>query len=71
MTNIDRAKSTLRHYLKTAFEAAGRKWDNDNNAEVDGIVDDLVAGIEERHEDREKDAEEIRSRIRDAREGRG
>lgn len=71
MNKLEKAKSTLVHYIREAFEAAGLKWGSDNVTEVEGIVDDMVAGIEKRREEQEKDQEETRARIRDAREERG
>lgn len=71
MSKLEKAKSTLVHYIRTAFVAADLKWDNDNTAEVEGIVDDIADGIRRQIEEQEQDAEETRQRIRDAREGRG
>lgn len=46
-----RAANLLGHYLRTAWVAAGRQWNEDNDAEVDIIVDrfaDMVrAGVDE------------------------
>jgi hypothetical protein len=36
------AISTMQHYLKTAFEAAGLHWSSDNDEEVEGLCDNLV-----------------------------
>ena len=69
--SIEKAKSTLVHYFRTVWTEAGLRWDSDNVTEVEGIVDDIAAGVRKEIEEQEKDAEEIRSRIRDAREGRG
>lgn len=71
MSRIEQAKSTLVHYFQTAFEAAGLKWDSDNVTEVEGIVDDISMGIRKEIDEQAEDSEEIRQRIRDAREGRG
>ena len=69
--SIEKAKSTLVHYFRTVWQKAGLKWDSDNVTEVEGIVDDISAGVRREIEEQEEDAEEIRQRIRDAREGRG
>jgi hypothetical protein len=37
-----RAKSVLKHYLKKAYQAGGLRWDRNNDAEVESLVDDLV-----------------------------
>jgi len=37
-----RAKTLLAHYLKFGLEAAGYRWDGDNNAEVADIVDNII-----------------------------
>lgn len=41
------AQQTLTHYLRTAFEAAGLRWDSDNQAEVEGIVDSIIEAAKE------------------------
>lgn len=43
----DRAEQLLRYYLRTVWEAAGMSWDEDNDAEVGGIVDALCAADED------------------------
>lgn len=37
------AKETLKHYLKTAFTAAGLPWGPDNDTEVEQIVDSIIS----------------------------
>ena len=37
-----RAKSLLAHYLKFGLEAAGSRWDGDNQSEVADIVDSII-----------------------------
>ena len=71
MNKIEKAKSTLVHYFRTVWQEAGLKWDSDNVTEVEGIVDDIAAGIRAETEERQDADEEVRARIRDAREGRG
>lgn len=46
MGKLEKAKDTLVHYFRTVFEEAGLKWDSDNVAEVEGIVDDIASGLE-------------------------
>lgn len=43
---LESAKSTLHHYMKTVWLKAGLKWDEFNETTVNGIVEDLVAGID-------------------------
>lgn len=38
----ERAKRLLVHYLKQATDAAGCRWDADNTAEVDAIIDSII-----------------------------
>jgi hypothetical protein len=38
----DRAASLLQHYFRTAFQAAGLPWNEDNDAEVRSIVSNLT-----------------------------
>lgn len=38
----DRLRKILKHYLRMGLEAKGFRWDSDNDAEVDSIVDDMV-----------------------------
>lgn len=42
MEKREYAKKVLVHYIKHAWEAAGKRWDNDNRVEVEGIVDDII-----------------------------
>ncbi len=44
-SNIQDAKIALNFYIREAWKATGLKWWNDNEAEVNAIVDDIVAGI--------------------------
>ena len=37
-----RAKSLLAHYLKFGLEAAGSRWDGDNQSEVADIIDSII-----------------------------
>lgn len=41
-TNQQRATSLLQHYLKFGLEAAGYRWDSDNQDEVSDIVDSII-----------------------------
>lgn len=46
------ARRVLAYYLKTLWLRAGLKWDYENQAEVEGIVDDILsAAREERDND--------------------
>lgn len=38
----EQAAHTLIWYFKKVFEKAGLQWDSDNDAEMRGIVDDIV-----------------------------
>ena len=38
----DRLRKVLKHYLQMGLEAKGWEWGEDNDAEVDGIVNDMV-----------------------------
>ena len=42
-TDKQRATSLLQHYLKFGLEAAGYRWDSDNQSEVADIVDSIIA----------------------------
>lgn len=66
-----KALGLLRHYLMMAFEAGGLPWDADNDKEVEQLVEHLIEAGADRAEEIDADREELRSRIRDAREGRG
>lgn len=37
------AIGTLRHYLETAYQAAGLTWEYDNTSEVENIIDAIVS----------------------------
>ena len=41
-TDKQRATSLLQHYLKFGLEAAGYRWDGDNQSEVADIVDSII-----------------------------
>lgn len=41
------AVRVLTAYLELAFKNAGLKWDSDSNAEVAGIVDNIIAAARE------------------------
>jgi len=45
MNNISDAKRLLNYYIRRAWEAGGLRWDSDNEAEVNAIVDEIVSGI--------------------------
>ena len=36
------AARLLKSYLKAAFQAAGLKWDSDNDAEIEALVECLI-----------------------------
>ena len=40
--NNTMAAHTLKHYFRTMFEAQGLKWDSDNDAEIDGVVEGII-----------------------------
>ena len=42
-TDKQRATHLLQHYLKFGLEAAGYRWDGDNQSEVAEIVDSIIA----------------------------
>lgn len=39
------ARRVLAHYFQTIFNQTGLKWDNDNEAEIAGIVEDIVTAV--------------------------
>ena len=41
-TDKQRATSLLQHYMKFGLEAAGYRWDSDNQSEVADIVDSII-----------------------------
>lgn len=43
----ERARMVLVYYLRTLWQKAGLKWDADTEAEVRGIVDDIVQAANE------------------------
>jgi hypothetical protein len=49
MDNLKRnsACKVLRHYMQLALQGTGKKWTHDNDVEVDGIVDDIIAAARE------------------------
>jgi len=42
MSRRQQAIDTVTWYFKKVYEKAGLQWDSDNNAEIAGIVDDIV-----------------------------
>lgn len=38
----EKAKSLLTHYIEILFQAAGLRWDEDNRAEIEDIVDCII-----------------------------
>lgn len=42
MASRDGAKKALLHYFRQVANHAGMKWGPDNDAEVEGIVDDIL-----------------------------
>ena len=42
------AADMLVWYLRKLWERSGLKWDSDNDAEVRGIVEDIVLSVEDR-----------------------
>ncbi len=42
---MEDAKRLLTHYFRMVWEKAGLKWDSDNDAEVEDIIDYLADGI--------------------------
>lgn len=67
-----KAKRLLVHYFQAVWEKAGLRWDSDNVAEVEAIVDELLeaaaeAGADEsdaRQKQREEDHAEFEHRRR-------
>jgi hypothetical protein len=48
MTARDDAADLLIHYMRLAFESAGREWDSDYSAELRDLVDRIVdAAVDE------------------------
>jgi hypothetical protein len=43
----DRAAQLLRFYIRHAWEAAGKRWDGDNDAEIEVLVDALIGAARE------------------------
>lgn len=41
-TYHEQAVHTLTHYIETLFQKQGLRWGGDNDAEIRGIVDDIV-----------------------------
>ena len=48
MKNLSYAKRVLTHYMKLVMFSSGRFWDEDNEAEINGIVEDIEDYINER-----------------------
>ncbi|MCL6559918.1 MAG: hypothetical protein K6U74_14220 [Firmicutes bacterium] len=44
--DLQDAKELLVHYFRTVWLKAGLKWDSDNTAEVESIVDSIVGEVE-------------------------
>jgi hypothetical protein len=45
--NRERAKRLLKNYLRYGVKASGLKWDSDNDAEVEDIVDCLIDAVKD------------------------
>lgn len=43
--NRNYAKRLLVYYMQQAWEAAGLRWDSDNTAEVESIIDEIISAI--------------------------
>ena len=39
----DRASRILVYYIRTLWERSGMKWDSDNESEVRGVIEDILA----------------------------
>ena len=39
------AKHLLAHYFKLLFDSQGLRWDYDNQAEIESIVDEIIESI--------------------------
>lgn len=37
------ATRTLQHYFRTAFEAAGLRWESDYDSEIGDVVENLIS----------------------------
>lgn len=59
----DRAAHLLVFYFQNAFLAAGAKFDSDNKAEVESIIDELAEAIHADYEDRLQAIEESLYRL--------
>jgi hypothetical protein len=53
-----RAKRLLVHYFRTVFEAAGLRWDSDNQAEIETAVEYLIDAAAQSALDRIKGVED-------------
>lgn len=42
-----RATGLLTHYFRLLFQAAGKHWDNDNDAEIALIVDEIIQAVKD------------------------
>jgi hypothetical protein len=60
---MKKANYLLRYYLRTIWEKAGLKWDSDNDAEVDEIIDDIENTISDEIEGSEARTE-VRNRYK-------
>ena len=47
MSNRDSAARTLKNYFRQATADAGRQWTSENDADIDGAVDALIAASQE------------------------
>ena len=39
---MEYAKKILKYYLKMVWEKSGLKWDSDNDAEIDNMVENII-----------------------------
>lgn len=42
MDEAQRAKRLLTHYLRNLVQLSGNRWDSDNDAEVEDIIDAII-----------------------------
>lgn len=47
MSARDQAKKSLVFYFRTLYQKCGINWDSDNVAEIEDIVDDIIAATVE------------------------
>jgi len=48
------AKQYLTHYFKLLFDSSGLRWDHDNQAEIEDIVDLIIKAVKEELEQENK-----------------